>query len=462
MFCLALLWTVRLPTPERIFMERFHCIDTPAFTLLMESVNALSFSPDGLVLAIALDNSQVLLYDHRASLLLHRLIGDSPITALMWHPTERYALFVGAGDGSCVLHQLAKDLLNQNLGDGLIVPLGLDNPGIIEGLDYDVSSKTLAVAAGSQVAITQSNTNYTVWTPLPLPARVVHFMDEGKSLIITYLNHGIVYFDIAHSEQRWHIASKTPLGRSALVRDHSLIVHNLSEGFDRYDLTSLQLVHTFPSPSTPSTNVPLPVLSLESDQLLFRSSIGEPKLSDESGQIVQTLQPPVPSIIQALAFCHVGNDKYIALGASESPPYLTIWKAELKQQLATPKLTGPTKEGRKETVVRPKYIAWTAVYLTAGLFILIIMSISFQADGICGRLCLLPSDGSGRGSSTTLTTDSSNQDVIVCFRACRRYTTYFDDYYAHWTSLTSATLGSLWVITWGFVFGFIKVLCSVV
>ncbi|KAF7797737.1 hypothetical protein EIP86_008937 [Pleurotus ostreatoroseus] len=215
----------------------------------MDDVNALHFSPDGQVLAIGTDNGLVLFYHHQTRRLIYKLIGDVPVTALMWHPTEQYALFVGGGDGSCNLHRFSDTrfvsflttqspselTLAQERAPGLSVVLGLPSPGIVESIDYDVCSQSLAVAVGKHVAITQANSTFT--------------------------------------------------------SDGSIVAHNLSHGFDKYDIRTLSLVHTFSSPSAAEQNVALPVIPAGDGQLLFGTSIGHVKLCDVSGQMSQTLQP---------------------------------------------------------------------------------------------------------------------------------------------------------------------------
>lgn len=81
-------------------------------------------------------------------------------------------------------------------------------------------------------------------------------------------------------------------GRSAVVGGSSIIVHNLGQGFDRYDLEHQQLVQHYATLSTPEANVPLPVITINNKGLLLGSSCGEVKVSDLSGQIVQTLSHP--------------------------------------------------------------------------------------------------------------------------------------------------------------------------
>lgn len=84
-------------------MERFACINTPGF--IQDSVNALSFSPDGSLLAVGTDDSLLAIYRLRDYHLTARIVTGAPVTAVLWHPSERYMVFVGGGDGSCTAHR---------------------------------------------------------------------------------------------------------------------------------------------------------------------------------------------------------------------------------------------------------------------------------------------------------------------------------------------------------------------
>lgn len=44
--------------------------------------------------------------------------------------------------------------------NGLQVPLGLPEPGIIQSFDYDVNSESLATIVGSQLAVLQSMNDF--------------------------------------------------------------------------------------------------------------------------------------------------------------------------------------------------------------------------------------------------------------------------------------------------------------
>lgn len=72
--------------------------------------------------------------------------------------------------------------------------------------------------------------------------------------------------------------------------DQTLVVHNLAQGFDSYDLRTRRITRTFEVQARPDANFPLPVAIGPSGELHFGTSSGTVKISDVGGQIVQTLQ----------------------------------------------------------------------------------------------------------------------------------------------------------------------------
>ncbi|OBZ65024.1 hypothetical protein A0H81_14977 [Grifola frondosa] len=133
--------------------------------------------------------------------------------------------------------------------------------GAIYCLAYDTTTKCLAIGMGSEVHIThERNPNeYTGDIKIPTPpslaytepdtdgrlrAVTLQFYNEGTSLIVSYLAHGIVCWDIGTRTQLWSIIppSGTPnIGSSALSPDRSsIIIHNVQEGLHLYSIGYLK------------------------------------------------------------------------------------------------------------------------------------------------------------------------------------------------------------------------------
>ena len=68
------------------------------------SVNCLSFSPGGKLLAVGLDDGLVSVYSHPEATPLYHAAGQSPVTAISWLRGGRnHQLFIGYSDGQMVI-----------------------------------------------------------------------------------------------------------------------------------------------------------------------------------------------------------------------------------------------------------------------------------------------------------------------------------------------------------------------
>lgn len=89
-------------------MEQFSRLNTLDFS--SDFVNVLCFSHDGIYLAVGTDDGILFIYNHRKQRLTYSFPGSSPVTAILWLPSERYALFVGVGRGECFLYRFSVGL----------------------------------------------------------------------------------------------------------------------------------------------------------------------------------------------------------------------------------------------------------------------------------------------------------------------------------------------------------------
>ncbi len=72
-----------------------------------DSVNCLQFSADGKWLAVGGDDGRLTIFDSQSYGCPEMVIvAAAPVTAILWHPSRPYSLFVGQSDGDLVLYDL--------------------------------------------------------------------------------------------------------------------------------------------------------------------------------------------------------------------------------------------------------------------------------------------------------------------------------------------------------------------
>ncbi|KAJ3512424.1 hypothetical protein NLJ89_g3530 [Agrocybe chaxingu] len=190
---------------------------------LVAAVNALSFSSSGEYLASGGDDKALILWDTSYGDLLQKIFTPAAITTLLWHPEQEGTLFFGCED---------------------------------DCLAVDTKSGYLAIGVGSEVQVAKRLTDddYATFVIMPPPScvlpegvedfpvrpRSVHFLPGGRKLLVSYLSHGIVCWDVLKKCELWSIQppKRYPLiGSSSISPDfRKVLVHNLSRGMDLYKL----------------------------------------------------------------------------------------------------------------------------------------------------------------------------------------------------------------------------------
>ncbi|KAI0654585.1 quinon protein alcohol dehydrogenase-like superfamily [Cubamyces menziesii] len=156
--------------------------------------------------------------------------------------------------------------------------------------------------------------------------RSLHFAEEGKVVIVSYLYHGIVCWNVSSKTWQWRIQTGTRIARSALSPDEKAIaICNLMNGFAQYRVKTGEMLSQYPVEVV--DNVPLPVLFIhEGRSLLCGSDRGEVTIFNaETGSLVQVLQHP--DVVQQ-AYRRAAGVDWIATGTSEAGDRTSIilWK----------------------------------------------------------------------------------------------------------------------------------------
>ncbi|TCD59758.1 hypothetical protein EIP91_011572 [Steccherinum ochraceum] len=237
--------------------------------------------------------------------------------------------------------------------DGIRVPHQPHGP--VEDLAFDGERRSLAILTGGRAILCRFTSQerpvlQTILTSVPppsdefrveqaLPTNVssplgtsCHFIKDGSKLIVTYLNHGIVCWNLSGTEPvvDWSIRPRGSIGRAALSPDGQLLaVFNLRDGFDIYDLKGRTLARSYPR--LISNHVMLPVIFINrGEDLMFGSTdSGSVQISDVEAIVTQSLLHAEKRSVQALAFRESNGKQYIATGTGSGNPgdsfTLKIW-----------------------------------------------------------------------------------------------------------------------------------------
>ncbi|KAI0689315.1 hypothetical protein C8T65DRAFT_588771 [Cerioporus squamosus] len=119
----------------------------------------------------------------------------------------------------------------------------------------------------------------------------LQYADDGRAIIVSYVHHGIVCWDIEERKIRWRFSPGTPIARTAISPDgNAVVAYNLSGGFDYYKFGQSGLAQRYHV--SQERDVFLPVCFIhQGDALVVGCARGEVTIIDrEDGSPLQVLR----------------------------------------------------------------------------------------------------------------------------------------------------------------------------
>lgn len=311
-----------------------------------DSVNTVAFSPCGRYLASGSSDHSVCIWSVHSGSFLFRVVFESTINVLHWHPTREETLICGCDDGSVV----SMSDFRPNGFEKKLIRLGLKAP--VFCVDIDVSTSMWAIGVGNQINITAGDNQdeCTAATRLPPPPKVdakytendsrvrpraLHFLSGGHKLIVSYLNHGIVVWNIVSKTVIWHVKppSISQIASSAVCLDMNvLVVNTLQDGLCLYRIGNKKAIWKWEHESECDVQCPSSISFLHEGRAMVSGAItGNVRVWNMDSKDLYQVLPHGGDITQAVATCQQGAWNYIAVGSAlkGQDTYIKIWKANI-------------------------------------------------------------------------------------------------------------------------------------
>ncbi|KAM6491031.1 WD40-repeat-containing domain protein [Amanita muscaria] len=314
-----------------------------------EPINSVAFSTTGEYLASASKEGTVALWNVETGALLSRLNLGEPVLTVAWDYRHHTRLFLGCLSGLAAYSDDFQPSMYK-------IQTGVDKTPVY-AISSDMYKERIALAVGPEIQIANEigilKRYYVTTAILPRPTglricaddapscegtdrrlrgRSVRFLNDSR-LLVSYLSHGIVCWDIATAVPLWQINpahSHKYIGFSSVSPDERyIVISNLSTGADSYSLETLQKTQSYTCHIDPLLNVPVSVNFLHGGKLVTSGTHtgGVPIWDRETGSIFQTLQHDT-KLVKALAECSNGNLELLATATTGDKPYIQIWGSQ--------------------------------------------------------------------------------------------------------------------------------------
>ncbi|KAJ3500406.1 hypothetical protein NLJ89_g9810 [Agrocybe chaxingu] len=334
------------------------------------AINVVTFSPFGDYLLSGGDDRVVAIWDVKTGALLQRIIVQTPVISLIWHPRDRESFFVGCQNAVYFIDSFNPH--EENTAREVLTGVEAS----VESLDIDATSGYLAMAVGREVQVAKQITdrNYATFVVMPDPPilpqsaadsvkpRSAHFLPGGRKLVASYLSHG-------------PLINVQPRGSSCLSPDYrKVLVYNMHNGMELYHLAQDVPVQTYQYKIIPGYNYPMKVSFTGSYGLsvVAGAQDGKVRIWDRTtGRQQQTHQE------SAFAFIATAN-------ADTSDAYtINIWKApiELASETLDIGFEGACDEDWLDDISwRRGQIIWAALFFSSLLVAVVFAPVAAQVE----------------------------------------------------------------------------------
>ncbi|TEB28127.1 WD40 repeat-like protein [Coprinellus micaceus] len=323
-------------------------------------VRWLQFSPKGAKLACADEEGLTSVWDVETGTLICTFELGGCISVLAWDVRKAERLFIGLESGVVRVVDSFKT-------PGVSVKTGVKGAPV--HAIAPSPSGCLAIAIGAEVHITHQS-RQGVWITvdiLPQPKlpgetslgdtrvrpRSLHFYRGSRRLIVSYLNHGVVCYDLDTLLQLWDISPSqenptmyvskyestfaihadlnTAVYSTLFPRLSILAATNMSTGAMTYSINSRRLAGHLDMPLQADRNVPCVAGSLDfSSRMACGGHTGSVCIWDiPSNELIQSLKYDDNSLIQCIASQSYLNTEYVASAPVEGEPIIKLWKATI-------------------------------------------------------------------------------------------------------------------------------------